>query len=128
MLARINWQPTPRELRLFGAVILIAFGAIGWWQASRIIFWSGVAVGAMGLTGTRLALPFYQAWMGLAFVIGSVMSRVMLAVVFFGVVTPVGLLARMAGRDRLALTKKPAATYWRELPDAGDSASYQRQF
>ena len=47
--------------------------------------------------------PFACLWLGLSHVLGAVMSRVMLTVVFFLVVTPVGLLRRALGKDSLRL-------------------------
>jgi len=44
-----------------------------------------------------------KIWFGLAHLMGAVMSRVLLAVVFFGLVTPLGLLRRLGGADAMRM-------------------------
>ena len=65
----------------------------------------------------------------LAFPIGWVVSRLLLAILFYGVVTPMGLVLRLGGRDPLRLAR-PAArtTYWMAKPGPADLRSYFRQF
>ena len=87
----------------------------------------GTVFGIAGLTGTAIAHPFYFAWMGVAFVIGNIMSRVIMVLVYFLVVTPIGLLMRMTGRDRLRLKKTKEDTYWTDAPHCNKD-SYHRQF
>jgi hypothetical protein len=88
----------------------------------------GVVVGAIGLTGTKLALPFYWAWLGIAFVMGSVMSRVIMTLIYYLVFTPMSLFGKLIGRDRLQLKKPKGNTYWIDLPAADSSERYERQF
>lgn len=139
---RINWHPGPRELRSFGWVMLVAFGLIGlvklaWpfaWGFSRnpavggVCLAVAVVAGGLGIAGTKAALPFYWAWMGLAYVLGNVMSRVLFGIFFFGLVTPMALLMRLVGRDKLMLNKPDASTYWRDAPPPDAPERYERQF
>ena len=136
-LVQINWKPTPRELRKFGVVLFIGFALIGallHWAGHRpaaaLGCWAfGAIAGALGLTGTPLALPLYWAWMGVAFVMGHIMSRVLLTVFYYGMITPVGWLMRLLGRDKLMLRRKPRATYWQPVaPPPAKAAGYERQF
>ena len=56
---------------------------------------------------------FYRAGMTVSFCIGQVMSRVLLTVLFLLVVTPLGLVLRLFGKDLLHLKRKPAnESYW----------------
>ena len=141
-LVQINWRPGPRELRSFGLVIAIGFGLIGlakllwpWeWGLERSVpfaltcFAIAAAVGGAGLTGTRLALPFYWGWMGVAFVLGNVISRVVMCLFYYGVITPLGLLMRLTGRDKLQLRRRPVASYWVNLTPPTGQPQYERQF
>src|ERR1700755_289434 len=95
---KLNWKPTPKQLRQFGVVFLTGFVLIGlakyFWpftwgitQDKSTGFYSiliGLIGGALGLTGTVIALPLYYLWMGIAFVIGNIMSRVIIVLVFYG--------------------------------------------
>jgi hypothetical protein len=58
-----------------------------------------------------------------------VVSHILLAVVYFGIVTPIGLIMRLAGRDALGLKRDPnATTYWVPHAMPKDSRRYFRQF
>ncbi len=134
-LVRIDWHPGPKQLRSFGAVFLTGFlliGALFWWRgvetAAIVCVSAAFVVGAIGLTGTRVALPFYWAWMGIAFVMGNIMSRVVIALVYFAVLTPIGIAQRLAGRDRLQLKRTDQESYWIDLDDAPPPEKYERQF
>lgn len=135
-LVAINWKPNARELRLFGVTMLIGCGLIGvvfqfvFKLPNVALFWYifGGVVGLLGLTGTKIALPGYWAWMGIAFVMGNIMSRVILALVFYLVVTPTGLLRRLFGHDDLHLRKTKRNSYWSDVQHISDQSRYERQF
>lgn len=135
-LVKIDWKPGPKALRKFGITILIGFILIGLLMhfafgkpaAAKTCFIIGAVFGLAGLTGTRAALPFYWLWMGLAFVIGSIVSRLLLAVFYYGVITPTGLLRRLMGNDPLALKRRPGQSYWQDCPPAPDKSNYEHQF
>jgi len=56
---------------------------------------------------------FYRAGMAVSFYVGQVVSRILLTVLFLLVVTPLGLLLRLFGKDLLQLKRKPAKeSYW----------------
>ena len=90
----------------------------------------GIVLMVLGATIPRVLKPVYLGWMGVAVVIGSVVTPVILTIFFFLVLTPVGLLFRLLGRD--ALTRKidrGASTYWlkKEYPIA-DRSRYENFF
>jgi hypothetical protein len=132
-LVNINWHPDAKELRKFGLTVLIGFAIIGavffftGKPISAYYLWgAGVLFGASGLTGTVIALPFYFIWMGFAFIVGNIMSRLIMFLIFFAVVTPLGIIMRLTGRDRLKLKKSNASSYWTDVSSA--KQDYQRQF
>lgn len=133
-LVEINWKPTPRELRKFGVTMIVGFailGGLAYWRdhptLALVFACIGAGAGLLGLTGTRLALLVYLPWMAIAFVLGNIMSRVLVAVFFFGLITPMGLVMRLFGRDKLQ-RKNKRASYWDDLPRSTDRARYERQF
>ena len=133
-LVDINWKPTPRELRKFGVTMIIGFAilaGLSYWRghhgAATVLAAIGAGTGLLGLTGTKLALLVYLPWMAIAFVMGNVMSRVLVAVFFYVVITPMGLLMRLFGRDKLQ-RKNKRASYWDDLPRSTDRARYERRF
>lgn len=79
--------------------------------------WSVWALGALAtvtfVTVPGWRLPIYKGWMRLVSPIGWVFSMAIMAVLFYGVFTPLGLLLRMLGRDPLERKIEPRlASYW----------------
>lgn len=70
----------------------------GWFMAAAALL-------VVNMTVPALFKPAATVWLGLAHLLGGVMSRVLLTLVFALVVTPVGLLRRAMGRDTLRLTQ-----------------------
>lgn len=141
-LVKLNWNPKPRDLRAFGLVFMGGFLLIGltkyFWPFERIIsknetlgLWLmgiGVVVGLVGLTGTKLALPFYWVWLGIAFVMGNIMSRVIISLLYFLLFTPMRLIGNVMGRDRLQLKRKTSGSYWHNISTPEKVEYYERQF
>ncbi len=135
-MVRINWHPDRTDRRKFGISMIVGFFLIGsffYWKGHLGIAYAcyafGAAAGILGVTATNLVLPIYWAWMGVAFVLGNIMSRVLLALLFFGLFTPLGLVGRLLGRDKLKLKRKAGDSYWCPLADgAKDASEYEKQF
>ena len=129
--------PTDKvTLRKFGLVVGGVFAAIGAFLLWRDISWAIVFVyiGAplilLGAILPNILRPVYIAWMSLAVVLGAIVTRILLTLFFFLVITPVGLVFKIIGRD--ALTRKidrSATTYWidKEYPIT-DRSRYENFF
>jgi saxitoxin biosynthesis operon SxtJ-like protein len=134
----INWHPTDRELRQFAGIWFPAFWLIvslligarsGHWLLPTVLTGIAAVIGLIGFIRPRLMRPVYVAWMCAVFPIGWLVSHLLLAAVFYLLITPLGLLLRLIGRDKLKLRfERDAKTYWtpREPPPASDR--YFRQF
>jgi hypothetical protein len=129
--------PNRRELRKFGLLVGAVFAALGLvWLArgkgsAPWFLAPGAALMLLGALWPKVLKPVYLVWMSLAIVLGFVVSQVILTLVFFLVFTPLGLVARCAGRDFLKRRlDRSAATYWmpRERPAGRLPAEYERQF
>lgn len=139
---QLNWKPNKKEIRQFGAIFMGGFLLIGlakyFWPFTWLIsqdktvgLWlmgMGVVVGGVGLTGSRIALPLYWAWLGIAFVLGNIMSRVIISLIYFLLFTPMRILGNLLGRDRLQLKKAAKDTYWFDISLPEDPKEYERQF
>jgi hypothetical protein len=126
-LLRIDWKPAPRKVREFG-LILLALSAVAAWRGSRLAP-AGLVLGALAtaLPGSA-GLRIYKAWMGVAFVVGSVVSPLILGAVFYGLVTPLGLVMRLLGRDALRLKRPEGPSYWTDMAMPDDKSYYERLF
>jgi len=132
----INWNPSRRELRQFAGLCLVFFGGIAAWMYARhgVGPWPtalgalAVGLGVPGLVFPRLLRPVYVGWMAAAFPIGWTVSHVLLGIIFYGVVTPIGLLLRVMGRDPMnRKLDRQAKTYWIEH-DPAEAARYFRMY
>ncbi|NBC18871.1 MAG: hypothetical protein GVY18_16335 [Bacteroidetes bacterium] len=105
---------------LVGAVLLL-IGAFVWWRQAwtpgTAVYILGSAGGILVLLGTlapQWLRTLYIGWMALALLLGFVMTRVLLTLVYVLLVLPIGLLLRGFGKDLLDRSLDPdASTYWR---------------
>ena len=126
----------PRDLRKFGLTVggvFVLIGALFLFRhrASYPFFLGlGAVLMTFGAIWPRALKYVYIAWMALAFTLGFVMSNVILTLFFFLFVTPIGMLARLVGKDFLARRwDKNATSYWLPCPRVTKTAqSYERQF
>jgi hypothetical protein len=110
---------TRRELRSFGLLVGGIFGVIGLWplvvRGVGPRGWAlavGVALVVPALVAPRVLAPAHRLWMGLAEVLAWINTRLLLGVVFFGVVTPMGVIMRLFGKDPMRRGfDRGAATY-----------------
>jgi hypothetical protein len=129
-------KPTPRVLRQFAAAWLVFFLAVAAQQmflrnrvtAAAVL----AAIALIGLVG--LLKPTAVRWLFVtatvvAFPIGWVMTQVVLAVMFYVVLTPLALVFRWRGRDELQLRRKPGQTsFWIARRPEQDVKRYLKQF
>ena len=126
----------PRTLRKFGLMVGGAFVALGLLFLLRhkahwpYFVWPAAALMAFGAILPRTLKHVYLVWMSVAVVLGSVMSLVILTLFFFLVMMPIGLFARLFGKDFLSLKLDRAAkSYWIPREKKVKSvAEYERQF
>jgi len=74
-------------------------------------------------------LPFNRAWMRFGFLLGKIISPIILGLIFFVLITPVAFGMRLAGRDELRLKMTHRRSHWKErLPAGPDGQSFKNQF
>lgn len=124
--------------RQFGWVVGGVFLAIGLWttwrgswppavsQTTGVV---GLTLIVLGLTVPRALVHPRRAWMALAEVLGFVSTRVILGVVFFGVMTPIGFIMRRAGWDPLASRRSAGRSHWVAYsPRPADPRHFEQMF
>jgi hypothetical protein len=125
-----------KELRQFGIIIAIAcclLGVLLWWRGKTSYPYSFIISGAVFFLGSTLPAalkPFHKVWMTIAILMGWLMTRVILIILFYGILTPIGLLGCLCGRDFLDIKlNKNAPSYWalRDKQEL-DKKSYTQQF
>jgi hypothetical protein len=124
-----------RLLRQFAGLWLLFCGLVTWMEYTRdrlltaLVFAGlGLAFGPPGLVRPQAIRPLFVFLITITQPLGWVVSHVLLAVLYYGVVTPLGLVFRLAGRD--ILCRRQAAgqdSYWTPKPIPTDVRSYFRQ-
>jgi hypothetical protein len=124
-------------LRQFAAawlVFFLAYGIFEWLarghtRAGLVLCILAVVVGPVGWFRPPAIRWLFVGWMTLAFPIGWAVSQLALLVLFYGMLTPMGLFFRMRGRDMLG--RKPAPSrqsFWIPKTTPSDVRSYLRQY
>ena len=86
-------------------------------------------VGPVGLAKPQAIRPIFLASTAITFPIGWTVSQILVAFLFYGIVTPVGILFKLIGRDVLKRgPQRTLATYWTAKATAEDVRRYLRQF
>lgn len=124
LLAEIkSIKSTKPELRKFGLTIgiflLVIAAFLFWKQRPSFLYFAYIGGGfaLLGLAVPILLKPIYKVWMSFAVVMGFIMTRVILTVLYFGMFTPIALLTKLLGKDLLEERwDKNAATYWVKRP------------
>jgi hypothetical protein len=110
---------------------------IGWavYRRTHALPWplaiwiSAAVLSIAGLVRPSVMKPIWVGWMTAVFPIGWTISHLVLAVTYYLVLTPVGILLRLTGRDPMTRRlDRQAPTYWQRHQQIDDTARYFRQF
>jgi len=132
----IQWNPSTKQLRQFAGIWFPAFcGLVGWSIGQKTGHWSGVEIGWVlagllsvgGLVLPALIRPIFVGLILVTFPIGWVVSHLLLGLIFYGVVTPIGLILRISGHDPLQLKKPGGNSVWKTSIGKTDATRYLRQ-
>ena len=123
-----------REFGLIVGGVLLLLSL--WWlyrgkfpHALQITMPVGAALILLGLVFPRALIWPNKAWMAFAEALAFVSTRIILAVVFFGIVTPIGLVKRLFGWDPLHRRAAPADSYWKPYAERQrDPRHYEKMF
>jgi hypothetical protein len=137
-LLKINTNPSDRELRQFAAIWLPAacgvLAAIAWfkfgWKLPAIGLLTAAAVlGVAGFIRPAVVRPVFVGWMYAAFPIGWTISHLILASVYYLVMTPLGFILRTFIKDPMERKfDRQAPTYWHDHAQRQNVGDYFRQF
>jgi len=132
----VQWNPSTKQLRQFAGIWFPAFcGLVGYSIGHKTGHWSEVKIGWIlagllsvgGLVLPALIRPIFVGLILLTFPIGWVVSHLLLGLIFYGVVTPIGLILRMSGHDPLQLKKPSGNSVWKTSVGKADATRYLRQ-
>ena len=129
-------KETNKDLRKFGLTVggvLAAIAALLFYFEKPSAIYFAVIGGLLILFGAlfpKLLRPLNRIWMSLAIILGFIMSRVILTILYYLVLTPIGLLAKLIGKKFMVLKyDKSAKTYWEKRTIIQKKQiDYERQF
>lgn len=130
-----DWYPTDKQLRQFAIACLLGSALVGYslyrWShdptASYVLVGIGAICCGVGLLRPGALRPVYYLVMAVATPVGWVLSNLLLRIFYYGVLTPLGLVFRLIGRDALWLKKPPMSSYWQVHVQETDPRTYYRQ-
>ena len=105
--------------RSFGLVFFVIFLIVALWPLKYeedIRLWSlvlSIIFFILGILNSQLLTPLNKLWFKFGMFLGSIVSPIVMGIVYFIVVTPIGIFMRLLGKDLLKTSKaKNASTYW----------------
>jgi hypothetical protein len=137
LLAEVkSLRSEPRDLRKFGLTVGGVFALLGLWFLYRHKSYAwyclapGLGLMALGLLVPRMLRPIFFGWMTVGLALGMVVSSILLTLLFYVIVMPIGLAARVMGKDFLSLRLEPnAPTYWGPREAVGKTKTdYEKQY
>jgi hypothetical protein len=136
-LIDVDWNPPRNQLRQFAVLFLIFIGGLGtvlYFKGKPLIvseiLWNlSWVVCLAGLIYPPLVRPVYVVMMAVALPIGFVVSTILMLIIYYLILTPIGLVMRLFGYDPMRM--RPAAgteSFWIERPKPSDVRRYFRQY
>ena len=129
-------KESKKDLRKFGlsvgGVLVIIAGFLFWFEKPSTVYFAiiGAVLISTGLIYPEILKPLNKVWMGFAIVLGFIMSRVILTIFFYTILTPISLLAKLFRKKFMVLKyDKSAETYWEKRSIIYKKPiDYERQF
>src|SRR5215831_10971369 len=124
-----------KELRTFGLMVGGIFLILSlWpalWRADEPRLWAlipGIVLVVLGLSLPRSLKPAHKVWMVIGHVLGWINTRIILGIVFYGLITPMGLVMRLFGWDSMRRTLVREAHTYRIVRQPRPLSHMRRQF
>ena len=123
------------DLRSFGitiGIILMLFAGYAFWRGNesfQLVLAIGIILFVFGITIPLLLKPVYLVWMMFATILGWFMTRVILSILFYVILTPIGVVSRLFGKQFLEVRwDKSESSYWNYRSKIFDRESHEKQF
>jgi len=131
-----NIKSGKSDLRKFGItvgpVMLIIAGLFYWKEKEsfQLFLAIGIILFVAGIAIPIILKPVYWVWMVFATILGWIMTRVILTLLFYAIFTPIGLISRLLGKQYLQLKWDCSkSSYWNlKTTETFKKENYERQF
>jgi len=116
----------------FGIIFLIIAGFLYYQEKDsfQLFIYLAGSFSGLGIILPIILKPFYMLWMIFAVILGWFMTKVILSLLFYLIITPIGLFLRIIGKDLLNLEeKKQQKSYWNmRNSEEEQNQNYEKQF
>ena len=118
--------------RSFGIVFFVVFLIIAIYPLTKsgdVRLWSviiSIIFLVLGLLNSKILTPLNKFWFKFGIFLGKIISPIIMGIIFFFVVTPIGLIMRIFGKDVLNLKFSKNKTYW--IEKTGPKSKMKNQF
>jgi len=126
---------TRKELRQFGLLVGTVFTVIGLWplvfRGEPLRLWAiGIGCLLIGCGGIlpQLLAPVHTGWMWVGHILGWINTRILLGIVFYALVTPMGLVFRLMGKDTMRQAFAESSTTYRVVRSRRPPSHMKNQF
>jgi len=130
-----NIKTKEKNLRDFGitiGIILLSVSVFLFFKESNfynLIFYLAGSFLGLGLILPVVLKPIYFIWMIFSLLIGWFMTRLILSLLFYLVITPIGVILRLTGKDFLKIKKLKQTSYWNyRESQIENNQNYEKQF
>ena len=131
-----NIKSEKSDLRKFGIIVGIVLLIIAGFfflkekESFQLFFAIGIVLFVTGIVIPFTLKPIYWVWMTFATILGWFMTRVILSLLFYVILTPIGLIARSIGKQFLNLKMDHSKqSYWNmKTVEASNTQNYEKQF
>lgn len=131
----MNQAASAKELRSFGLLVGGIFSVIGLWP--MVVHGESLHQWAVGVGGLLMVLggivpqalaPVHKGWMWIGHLLGWINTRILLSVVFYGLITPIGIVFRLMGKDTMKQAFLEASPTYRVLRQPRPRSHMKFQF
>ena len=118
--------------RSFGIVFFVVFLIISIWpllDEKELRYWAlivSIIFLILGILKSNILTPLNKVWFKFGILLGHIISPIIMALIFFLVVTPISFIMRIFGKDILNLKKNNNSSYW--IKKDKQSVSMRKQF
>ena len=118
--------------RSFGIVFFVFFFILALWpllnngQILKLPLFLSLIFLLLGVFNSNILTPLNKIWMKFGLLLGSVISPIVMGIIFFGIITPTGFILRIFKKDILMLKIKPnTRTYWIDKDNSNNDMKNQ---
>ena len=104
--------------RTFGILFFLVFLVIGIWPIlnNEDLRWWSIIISLiflfLGIINSKILTPFNKIWIKIGELLGRVIAPIVMAIIYFFIVTPMAILLKLLRKDLLKIKFSPATTYW----------------